>query len=143
MKKINSTAEFEAFRRKFLLENFRRVLASQSQIAIANAFQTTADSPAPRFWVSEARAAAVIGKMLAGEDPTTEMFEAKKEMYREIFRRFAKIRGENPSMSISEIVFEVVNGAAPKSYLSWHRVRSIIYKEQKRLRKERKERSSL
>ena len=48
----------------------------------------------PRFWVSEQRAAGVVGKMLAGHDPTADMYEEKREMYREIFRRFMKLREE-------------------------------------------------
>ena len=69
MRKLNSNAEFEAHRRKFLIENFRREIARQSKIEIERTFRNVADSPAPRFWVSEPRAAAVIGKMLHGNDP--------------------------------------------------------------------------
>lgn len=144
MRKQNSTAEFEAERRKFLIDTFRRVIAGQSQVAIENAFRTTAGLPAPRFWVSEARAAAVIGKMISGEvrpgcSPEEDMFEQKSEMYREIYRRFMKIRLQQPARTICDIIFEVVNSPAPKSYISWHRVRTIIYKERRRLRNERKE----
>lgn len=137
MRKINSTAEFEAERRKFLLENFRQVIAGQSRIAAAKAFRATAEMPAPRFWVSEARAAAVIGKMMAGEGCLEGMNKEKREMYREIFRRFSKIRRQSPEMTIADIVFDIVNDTAPKSYISWHRVRSIIYKEKKRRREQR------
>lgn len=139
MKKINATAEFEAHRRLFLLQNFRSAIAAQSLIAIKNVFQTVADAPAPRFWVSEPRAAAIVGKMLAGDDPTPGMNPEKSDMYREIYRRFMKIRRQCPHRTIGDIIFDVVNAPAPKSYLSWYRVRSIIYKERKRLRNERKE----
>lgn len=132
MRKLNSTAEFEAQRRKFLLSNFRQVIAGQSRIEAAKAFRQTAESPAPRFWVSEARAAAVMGKMMADEQYVDGMSEEKREMYREIYRRFSKIRRMCPEMSIADIVFDIVNGEAPRSYLSWHRVRSIIYKEKRK-----------
>ncbi|MBD5358122.1 MAG: hypothetical protein HDR88_14185 [Bacteroides sp.] len=141
MKKLNATAEFEAVRRQFLLNKFRRVIATQSQIAIRNAFHATADAPAPRFWVSETRAAAIMGKMLAGNDPTPRMNREKKDMFQEIFRRFMKIRVSSPERSIADIVFDVVNAPAPKSYISWQRVKAIIYKELHRLRRERKEKT--
>ena len=128
MRKPNSTAEFEAARRDFLLAQFRQVIAGQSKIAVAKAFRDTASAPAPRFWVSEARAAAVIGKMLTDESYTDSMNEEKREMYREIYRRFIKIRRMCPEMTIADIVFDIVNAEAPKSYLSKDRVRSIIYK---------------
>lgn len=124
-------------RRNFLLSQFRRVIAGQSKITIAKAFRDTADAPAPRFWVSEARASAIMGKMLGGEGCLEGMNEEKKEMYRELYRRFSKIRRQSPEMSIAEIVFEVVNESAPKSYLSWHRVRSIINKEKRNRRNEK------
>lgn len=137
MKKINAIAEFEAHRRKFLLQNFRSAIAARSLITIRNAFQTVADAPAPRFWVSEARAATIMGKMLAGEDPTPDMHHEKGEMYRELFSRFLKIRLIHPERSIADIIFDVVNAPAPRSYISWQRVRAIINKEKHRLRKER------
>ena len=131
MKKPNSNAEFEAHRRKFLIQNFRRAIAAQSQIAVEQTFRQIADAPAPRFWVSEPRAAAVIGKMLHGEDPTPLMYKEKREMYREIFRRFRALRPSRPGVSIAEIIFDIVNSPAPRSYISWHRVRNIIASEKK------------
>lgn len=90
--------------------------------------------PAPRFWVSEARAAAIMGKMMSDEKYVEGMNEEKREMYREIYRRFSKIRRQCPEMSISDIVFDVVNEEAPRSYLSWQRVCSIVNKEKRRRR---------
>lgn len=138
MRKPNSIPEFGDQRNRFLLESFRASIAAQSRIAVNNAFKTAAGAPAPRFWVSEARAAAVVGKMLSGEDPTLSMYEEKREMYREIFRRFSILRGERPEASIYELVFEVVNQEAPRSYMSWHRARVLIYEQRARLRKERR-----
>ncbi len=128
MKKQNCNAEFEAHRRKFLIENFRRALAEQSRISAEKTFRMVADAPAPRFWVSERRAASVIGKMLAGIDPTPGMHPEKKEMYLEIYRRFRQLRKIYPESSIASLIFDVVNAPAPRSYITWHRVRSIIYR---------------
>ena len=63
MKKRNSTSEFGKERNLFLLQAFRESIAAQSKIAIKNAFKEATEAPPPRFWVSEARAAAVIAEL--------------------------------------------------------------------------------
>ena len=75
MRKKNSTLEFGRERNEFLLRSFRESIAAQSKISIDNAFRQATEKPAPRFWVSEVRAANVIGKMLAGDDPTADYHE--------------------------------------------------------------------
>ncbi len=134
MKKKNSTAEFGKERNEFLIRAFRESIAAQSRISINNAFKQAAEVPAPRFWVSEARAAVVLGKMAAGEDPTESMFPEKRDMYREMFARFLELREQYPDTS--------VNDEAPRSYLSWHRARVIIFSEMSRLKRERRKRWS-
>ena len=137
MKKKNSTSDFSASRSRAMLENFRSAIAAQSKIEIKKAFQTVAEAPAPRFWVSEFRAAAVIGKMLSGNDPTPDMLPEKREMYRELYSRVLVLREANPDRSIYDLVFEAVNQPAPRNYMSPKRVMTIVYEEQKRLRRER------
>ncbi len=66
--------------------------------------------------------------MIAGENPTEGMNPEKKEMYEELFRRFQELRKLRPDESIGSLVFEVVNQAAPRSYISPKRAQSIIYK---------------
>jgi hypothetical protein len=135
MKKKHSTSEFTSERNTVLLNHFRKALVADSQRAVARAFKEAAGTPAPRFWVSEARAAHIIGRMLAGDDPTRKMFEEKRAMYREIFARFMRLRAERPEATIYELVFEVVNQPAPSSYISWQRAKSVIYAEYRRRRK--------
>ncbi|MDE5875600.1 MAG: hypothetical protein K2G69_07205 [Muribaculaceae bacterium] len=139
MKKKNSLSEFHQERRDFLLRNFREAIARQSEIDRNKAFHIVASAPAPRFWVSESRAAAVIGKILAGSDPTESMVAEKREMFMEIFRRFSRRRSLDGEATISDIIFDVVNEAAPRSYLSWQTIRSLIYEEM-RIRRKRLER---
>ena len=138
MRKKNSTLEFGRERNEFLLRSFRESIAAQSKISLDNAFRQAAEKPAPRFWVSEVRASNVIGKMLAGDDPTVDMVPEKREMYREMFARFMVLRKENPDASIAQLCFQVVNDEAPRSYMSWHRARVLIYEEISRQRNERR-----
>lgn len=118
--------DFSTQRSELLLKNFRESLARQSVISIKRAFHEAASAPAPRFWVSEARATRIISAMMKGGDPTEGMYEEKKKMYQEIYRRVKEIRKRNPSRPLGDIVFEVVNSEAPSSYLSAFRAGRII-----------------
>lgn len=138
MKKQNSVSEFTRERNQVLLENFRSAIARQSRIAVIKAFGSAVAAPAPRFWVSEQRAAAVIGKMLAGEDVTKGMYEEKRKMYEEIFERFMEVKEQHPLRTIYDIVSEIVNQPAPSSYMSAYRARNIINGERRRRRQERR-----
>ena len=121
MKKPNAKCEFSSQRSHCLLQNFRESIARQSVISIKKAFQDASSAPAPRFWVSEARATRIISLMLKDkEDVLSAMLPEKRRMYVEIFRRVKKMMKENPEMPLGDIVFEVVNSKAPESYISWH-----------------------
>lgn len=137
MKRKNAVSDFASQRNEILLNNFRSKLAANSSETIMKIFKKTADSPAPRFWVSEERAAVVIGAMLRGDDPTPEMFPEKRDMFREIFARFSKMRASNPDLPIFHIVSEVVNTPAPRQYLSAERVKRLVNTEKKRRRAQR------
>lgn len=138
MRKKNSVSEFTSERNLHLLESFRKSIASQSKISLANAFHHASMQPAPRFWVSERRAATVVGGMLAGKTPTISMNKDKREMYEEIFAQFLELRELRPCDSIYSLVFDIVNRPAPRAYISDERVRSIIYQELRRRRLERR-----
>ena len=127
MKKKNCRCEFASERSELLLRNFRESLARQSRISARKAFQEAVDAPAPRFWVSEARAMRVITCLMKGESEILDgMHPKKREMYGEIFRRVKRMKAENPVVPLGDIVFEVVNNTAPESYLSADYVSRII-----------------
>ena len=132
MRKKNSNAEFSSQRSEALLKNFRRSLATQSQITRIRAFQEAAEAPAPRFWVTESRATRVITRMMKGEDILEGMQPGKREMYKEIYRRVVEMLRRSPRMPVGDAVFEVVNSPAPSSYLGIDRVIHIITKEKTR-----------
>lgn len=127
MRKKHSTSEFSSQRNMHLLESFRSAIATQSRIETEKIFKTVAKARAPRFWVSEHRAAAIISKMLTGDDPTATMTAEKREMFNEIFKRFVELRPLRPGVSIVGILEEIVEEEAPSNYISWQRVRNIIY----------------
>lgn len=131
MKKLNAISEFSEQRRAFLRQAFREAIARQSVIDANKAFKTAINIPAPRFWVSEVRAAVVVGKLLAGHDPLATMFPEKAEMFREIYRRFTLLRESRPDASIAELMVEIVNSPAPRSYISVSRAQNITRKPKK------------
>lgn len=126
MKKKNSICEFASHRSELLLRNFRESIARQSYISSRRAFQDAVDAPAPRFWVSEARATRIISMMLKGKDVISGMHSEKRKMYIEIFNRVIAIKESEPQKPLGDIVFEVVNNPAPCSYLTWQYARDLI-----------------
>ena len=118
MRKKNSIAEFTSERSECLLRNFRESLARQSKISINRALKDAAEGPAPRFWVSEARATRIIMQLLKGDDLTQGMYPEKRKMYLEILRRVKEIKEKNPEIPVGDIVFDIVNSPAPSSYLT-------------------------
>ena len=118
MKKKNSVCEFASERSESLIRNYRESLARQSQISIKKAFEDSVESPAPRFWVSEARAMRVITMLMKGKEILEEMHTEKQKMYLEIYRRVKELKEKNPSVPLGDILFDVINNEAPRSYLS-------------------------
>ena len=126
MRKKNSVSEFGAQRKELLITKFRESIARQSYISARKAFRDAAMAPAPRFWVSEERAADVISRMMRGEPVLRKMFPEKQEMYMEIYKRVKRLREKEPSAALSRLVFKVVNQEAPCSYISEGSVRHIV-----------------
>lgn len=92
-------------------------------------------SPSSRFWVSEERAAAVVGGMLSGRDVLVGMRPPKRAMYEEIFRRFMALRCREPWRGIYELMHDVVMSPAPCFYMSASWAASIIYTRLKQRRR--------
>lgn len=127
MRKKNSKLEFSSERSELLLKNFRESLARQSRISTMKAFQDAADAPAPRFWVSEARAMRIIAPMMNGDFSLLEGMQAeKRKMYEEIFRRVKARKELHPEEPLGDIVFEVVNSPAPCSYMTADRTKRLV-----------------
>ena len=132
MRKPNSIPEFASQRSSLLIKNFRESIARQSVISAKKAFQEAADAPAPRFWVSEARATRIISLMMRGVDLTEGMIPEKRKMYLEIFSRVKRLREKLPQAPLGDLVFEVVNNPAPSSFISPVSVARIVYSHKKR-----------
>lgn len=98
--------------------------------------RVVARSPS-RFWVSEERAAIVVGEMMRGDDKQ-DMRPLKREMFREIFSRVLRLKALQPDWPLSRLVAEVVNQPAPKFYLTPGSAKVIISHIKNKLRKEQR-----
>lgn len=134
MKKKHSISDFSRHRADFLMTAFRDALVSQTRIDRKQIFGETAMTPAPRFWVSENRAAYIVGQYILGNNPLEKMYPEKRRMYEEILRRFFILRADRPLAPMLELVAEIVNSPAPGSFISPARVESIILREKRRRR---------
>lgn len=134
MKKIGSKLEFGAERLADLRRAYRRCIADCDRIVLDEVFRRISEMPAERFWVSEERAAHVVNAMAAGR-PLPRMRENKREMFAEIYARFAAMKAAEPSRTTIDIVSEIVNGPAPRFYLTPMTIAQFMRTAQRHVRR--------
>ena len=142
MKKRGSTSDFICDRNRELHGRFIELLRGVSEMPLRDMFGVVAVSAASRFWVSESRAVAIVGKMLRGED-VGRMYPKRLEMYEEISRRVKKLMTENPGLCLTHAVNDVVYQEAPEFYMTAESVRTVIYRMRRQARAMRKLRAGL
>lgn len=133
MKYIGSVLDFTEERNKEIMKVFRDKLQEVKIIVKPNIFQMVADSQASRFWVSEKRAAIVVGAMENGKK-LPKMRQNKREMFEEIYRRFKELKNKYPKKTIFELVTIIVYQPAPKFYLTPRTIEEFIYRIKKKNR---------
>ncbi|MGM9694761.1 MAG: hypothetical protein ACI3YC_07115 [Alloprevotella sp.] len=133
MKYIGSVLDFTEERNKEIMKVFRQKLSDVQVIVKPQIFQMVADSPASRFWVSEKRAAIVVGAMESGKG-LPKMRDNKREMFEEIYRRFLLLKRKFPRKPIFELVSTIVYQPAPKFYLTARTIEEFIYRIRKQQR---------
>lgn len=139
MRKIGSVSDFSEDRNRELLKVFYALLEKESRQGIEDVFMRAIKAPASRFWVSERRAAAVVGRMNSkGDTALARMLPARREMYREIYRRYLLEREERPKESMVGLVSEIVNSPAPEFYLTFKSARVILYRFMAAMRERRR-----
>jgi hypothetical protein len=134
MKYHGCVLEFTEQRNSELMQAYRRAIAGSSRIDIAEVSVAVVNTPCSRFWVSEERAMVVVNAIEKGKDCMRRFRATKREMFEEIHRRVVAMRERHPRMSMSEVVFRVVNSPAPKFYMRPRCAMEIIYKLRKRRR---------
>lgn len=117
MKSLGSILSFTHERNEALLKEYRRQINLVPVILLREVGKKIVDSPAPRFWVSEERAAAVVSAMMRGKPILNSMRSTKREMFEEIYNRVLNLKIIHPDWCLSELVCKVVNSPAPKFYM--------------------------
>lgn len=139
MKHPGSKSEFEQERNNELLKAYRQLVLECEYINHAAVFKLLVNQPSPRFWVTDERAAIVVGSMLRGD--TLERFNPnKREMFQEIYRRVVELKSKDSTLTTNRAAYIVVNQPAPKFYLSPGYAQLIILQAKKKCYEERKQR---
>lgn len=137
MKNCGSVSEFSEDRNRDLLSAYRTQLASCKYISMPEIYQKVVNMSAPRFYVSETRAAVAITKILKG-DKLLYMRPTKREMFFEIYRRYLIKKEKYPHLSLPHILNIVTEQPAPKFYLTAGSAKIYIQKAKKKWLEERK-----
>lgn len=137
MKSKGDVIDFDDERGAELVKAWNRQCMLAKQINWRVIARRVVNSPCSRFWVSEERAAIVVGLMLKGEKKI-HCTNTKREMFEEIYRRFLIEREKHPTASITALTVKVVNSPAPKFYLTPHTAYVYIQKYRKKIFEARK-----
>lgn len=133
MKKKGSKSEFAGQRNSELEAAFRRIAAMRHVTTTDEIFRRVAASPASRFWVSEQRAAEVIGRMLKGDRLDT-MRPKRREMFLKILELVLEYRRAHPVATISSAAWYAVNSPAPEFYITPESARVIFCRSRRNRR---------
>ena len=117
MKSFGSVLEFTRERNAALLKAYREQIDAVDYVRLNEIGEKIVNSPAPRFWVSEERAAAVVSAIMRGKPVLETMRPTKREMFEEIHRRVVALKKEHPDWHLCRLVLKVVNSPAPKFYM--------------------------
>lgn len=117
MKSFGSVLAFTRERNAALLKAYREQVDAASFVRLNEIGEKIVNSPSPRFWVSEERAAAVVSAIMRGKPVLETMRPTKREMFEEIHRRVVALKEQHPDWHLCQLVFKVVYSPAPKFYM--------------------------
>ena len=130
MKHLGSIFVYQREREKELYAAFKKEIACCKHINMKEIFSNVVKYPCSRFWVSEERAAIVISEIVRGRPILATA--SKKEMYREIYKRYKKLKEKNRNVPMSRLIYQVINSPSPQFYLSPSQAKIIINKLRKK-----------
>lgn len=128
MKSFGSVLSFTRERNAALLKAYREQIDAVGYVRLNEIVEKIVNSPSPRFWVSEERAAAVVSAIMRGKPVLETMRRSKREMFEEIHRRVVALKEVHPDWHLCRLVFEVVNSPAPKFYMEASSAQERLFK---------------
>lgn len=126
MKHLGSSFPYKYQRELELMKAFRQELSEAKHINMDEIFKRVVKRPCSRFWVTEERAAIAVSAMLRGGGDAVFANNLKRQMYKEIFRKYQEMRITHKGMPMAKIIFIIVNSPAPHFYLSPSQAKIII-----------------
>lgn len=136
MKTKGSTSDFAERMDRELMDAYRSTLRETEASSGDEFYNRVTGKGCSRFWVSEERAAVVMGRMDRGGS-LEGMKQERREMYRELHDRYRRLRERHRDMTATEATFRAVNSPAGRFYLSPATARSHIYRMMRERRQER------
>ena len=130
-----STFTYREERDRDLIRAYREQLSKQKgKIKLTDVLVATVNSPSARFWVSVERAKQMVLRIRSGRTPN-KILPEQREKYGEIAKRVELLLAEYPQMDLEMAVIKVVEGGAPKFYITPESAKVIIHNIRKRWRK--------
>lgn len=134
MRQKGSIACFKDDRDRDLMRAFREQLSLQKgEFNLSDILTATINSPTSHFWVSIERAVVMVHKIRKGYD-LAQMGGTRREMFEEIEKRVAEIERAHEGIKLEDAVIRVIEGGAPKFYLTIKSAKVILHKIKKRWR---------
>ncbi|MBR5688432.1 MAG: hypothetical protein IKX36_10845 [Prevotella sp.] len=120
-----------------LWRTYLEVSRSLELLSEEDAVRRTVTSAAPRFYVSDERAARVVSWLENDNERVERMLPQRREMFDEIYRRTQLLRTEHPDWCLRDLVRHVVSRPAPQFYLTPGSGYMILRRIKRRRRRER------
>lgn len=136
MKHPGNVCLFHEEREKAVLDAYVRLRKS---LRCKDIYRAVGESPSPRFWISEERAATIYGRVKSGWT-MAGVLPRRQVMYRELCGRMEAVLEKDEALTYSEAAFVVVRQPAPSFYLSPSSVGAILSNALKRRSHERRRR---
>ena len=138
MKHFGSIMDCSEERIADLMQAYDDYISSCDYIRMPDCYKFIANQPAPRFYVSDIRAAIVVSAMLDKREKSYRNMRALKlEMFQEICRRVVKMREREPTITVIECCKKIVLQPAPKFYISSNTAKCIICKNREEWKKKK------
>ena len=121
MKKHNTpraASEYHEERDHDLHLAYKQAVRRKDLTTLGDIIRATVETPAPRFYVSEERAARVVNQWMIHQQQPKKMLPMQRMMYEEIIRRVKQMRQSHPKERLNRLVWEVICQPAPRFYLT-------------------------
>lgn len=114
-----------------LLTEYHKIISCSEYVTWEEIIRRLMHAPAPRFYVSEERAAIVLAAIHNG-DNLKGMLSNKRRMFMALYRRAKKYIKEDGSVNWDEVSRIVVNQPAPSFYITPGSIKVTISREKRK-----------